>query len=113
MKGAAEAAPAASSSPGALAPHASGESASSTAGPPLAASAERSGPPPAYLKAMQRQLDDMKRNTLELEEKLGRLSLAQQANKEATASLAKKVAHYGRRAGLTLASALWCSDGQR
>eukprot|EP00969_Alexandrium_andersonii_P322539 14250757-Alexandrium_andersonii.AAC.1 len=65
------------------------------------------------MKALQLQLDDMKKSTLDIEEKIGRLSLAQQANKEATASLAKKVAHHGRRAELALASALWCSDGQR
>eukprot|EP00969_Alexandrium_andersonii_P029377 1283234-Alexandrium_andersonii.AAC.1 len=47
-------------------------------------------PPAAYLKALQRQLDEMKKGTQELEEQVGRLTVAQQANKEATASLAKK-----------------------
>eukprot|EP00969_Alexandrium_andersonii_P357157 15448147-Alexandrium_andersonii.AAC.1 len=52
---------------------------------------------------MQRQLDDVKKTMLDLGGKLA----------EATSSLARKVAHRGRRVEMALASALSCSDGQR
>eukprot|EP00969_Alexandrium_andersonii_P318263 14058689-Alexandrium_andersonii.AAC.1 len=62
---------------------------------------------------LQKKGEELDRREAALEQKVEQLAKATAINHQTSASLAKSVAKYGRRSDLALASALWCSEGQK
>eukprot|EP00969_Alexandrium_andersonii_P353095 15439110-Alexandrium_andersonii.AAC.1 len=62
---------------------------------------------------MQRRIDQLEKRNAELEDRVHGVAKAAQVTAQTTASIAKNVAKFGRRADLALAAAVWCSEGQK